>query len=251
MNLASDTKPLEEKKDGETVAIPAAFFVDQRLVGATPTEPAPPVEVPVSLYRSLLAKIDNRFAADEAPGLPETYHAFLVPVRSMIDGRFVDAMVDEGLVDEELVSDVLAVDLATPIYSKARHGLIKHVPETLTAGQDLKAALIASLKKNATEPGAQELLSNLEQEARSQAAHRARAEALLAACREKAANEGTVLGWLKLAAQRRAEVAAAETSKNPRGQILEPGFRVIFPETDLQATPGALRLNPETCECEE
>lgn len=252
MNLATDTTPLEERADSDRVEIPSGFFVDPRLVGATAPGAAPaPVAVPAGLYRSLLSDIGNTFAADETAGLTETHHAFLVPVRSVIDDRFVDALVQEGIADDELVADVLAVDLSAPIYSRARQGLIKLVPETLTAGQDLKAALIANLTKAANQPGAQELLLNIQQADRTLAAHRARAEKLLAACREKAANKETVLGWLKLAAQRRSEVAAAETSKNPRGQILEPGFRVIFPESTLQASPGALRLNPDTCECEE
>jgi hypothetical protein len=49
-----------------------------------------------------------------------------------------------------------------------------------------------------------------------------------------------------MASQRRAEVKAAETSKNPRGQILEPGFRVIFPVDRLQSQPGQLRLDEAT-----
>ena len=51
----------------------------------------------------------------------------------------------------------------------------------------------------------------------------------------------------KLLAQRRAESFASEISKNPEGQILEPGFRVIFPKVTPAAKPGFLRLN-EDCQ---
>jgi len=38
--------------------------------------------------------------------------------------------------------------------------------------------------------------------------------------------------------QRREEAKQSEISKNPRGQILEPGFRAIFPEVSVSAVPG-------------
>ena len=52
-------------------------------------------------------------------------------------------------------------------------------------------------------------------------------------------------------AQRRAEIAASEISKNPRGQILEPGFRVIFPVQATTPAPGALSLGPTASRIEK
>ncbi len=45
--------------------------------------------------------------------------------------------------------------------------------------------------------------------------------------------------------QRREAVLTSQISKNPKGQILEPGFRVIFPETGKAF--ARVRLN-ERCE---
>ena len=71
---------------------------------------------------------------------------------------------------------------------------------------------------------------------------------------------GTIEGGIRLCCsftciparplQRRAEIKASEISKNRCGQILEPGFRVIFPETDIKPAPGGLVLT-DTCEVKE
>src|SRR5262249_22903940 len=63
-------------------------------------------------------------------------------------------------------------------------------------------------------------------------------------CRKAPENRpSVVVDWLRVAAQRRKEIAAAEPSQNPRGTILEPGFRVIFPRDALGTRPGQVRLN--------
>ena len=70
--------------------------------------------------------------------------------------------------------------------------------------------------------------------------HARRAAAFITAC---TANKLDALyGQL---VQRREAVLTSQISKNPKGQILEPGFRVIFPEAD-KAFPR-MHLN-ERCE---
>src|SRR4029079_15937950 len=90
-----------------------------------------------------------------------------------------------------------------------------------------------------SEPAAKALLANLTDPARSAEAHRRRAGEMLAACRAKREAPPLVASMLRLVAQRRAEVRSYEISSNPDGQILEPGFRVIFPR---QAGTPAPRL---------
>jgi hypothetical protein len=122
-------------------------------------------------------------------------------------------------------------------------GLLKYVPARATDAADLRAKLIANLQQ-ADEPAAKELLANLTDPARTAAAHQKRAKAYLATLAKAAPD--AMNDWLKLASQRRAEVKAARTSQNPRGQILEPGFRVIFPVDRLQTAPGKLQLDERT-----
>lgn len=243
MNLASDERPFRARAGG-SVQLPAGFFVDERLAGAR-RGPA----VATAAFSDALRDAGSRFAADEAPGLAETRHAFLVPVRSYVDQRQLDALVGRGVLDEELVADVLAVDLTSPLYSAPRAALLRHVPTSARDVAELRAKLVASLAGDRS-PAARELLANLTDPARNLASHRKRALAFLGACDQARASREALAGWLRIASQRRKEVAAAETSQNPRGTILEPGFRVIFPEDRLNATPGALRLREADCGCE-
>ncbi|MDB5096823.1 MAG: mreB 1 [Cyanobacteria bacterium RYN_339] len=238
INLASDAKPFRERTAG-SVELPSGFFVDERLAGGD----LPAIKVPTGAYAGALAAAGSRFAPDEA-NTAETFHAFVVPVRSYIDNRAIDGLEARGLVDPELVADVLAVDFTNPLHSAARAGLIRYVPDHAHDAADLRAQLIAALGPAKGDPAARELLANLTDPARTAAAHRTRARAF-AATAAKAAPEA-IGDWLRMASQRRAEVKAAETSKNPRGQILEPGFRVIFPVDHLQPQPGALHLDETT-----
>lgn len=223
-----------------TVGLPTGFFVDERLVG-----PQPAVAVPQGLYRSALAAVGSRFAPDEA-NREETRHAFVVPVRSAIDQGVIKSLIRHGLLDDELVADVLAVDFTTPVYSPVRASLLRFVPEQAASVAELRSGLIKNLKAAPQDPAAQVLLANLVEPNRTAAFHQQRALAYLQAVRSVQGHSEAVEGWLKLASQRRAEVAAAETSQNPRGRILEPGFRVIFPVDRLNSKPGVLRLNPTT-----
>lgn len=151
------------------------------------------------------------------------------------------------MVDEELILDVLAVDFTTPVYSEARASLQRYFPESATSPADLRIQLIANLRAApASHRAAQELLENLTDPARDAAFHRAAAAGYLARVRAAATAPAAVSDWLRIASQRRLEIAEAQTSKNPRGTILEPGFRVIFPEDQLGAQPGALKLDPAT-----
>lgn len=236
MQLASDRVPYRERQGG-AVEIPRGFFVDERLAG-----PGAGVPVDAGRYAEALERAGSRFAPGEAD-LPETHHAFVVPVRSYVDNRVIDRLTASGVLDAELVADVLAVDVATPVYSKARASLLAYVPAKADSAAELREGLIANLK-GASEPAAQELLRNLSDPTRTAAFHRKRAIALLEACRRNAPQ--AVAGWVALASQRREELRQAETARNPRGRIDEPGFRVIFPEDRLSSTPGRLGLSPET-----
>jgi hypothetical protein len=243
MNLVTDARPFRERvATGAKIEIPASFFVDERLTG-----PQAPVAVDARVYAQALKNAGSSFAADEAPGLAETRHAFNVPARSYVDQKALDALVAAGLAHEELIADVLAVDFTTPVYSSARGSLIQLVPETATSAADLHEQLVAKASKAPREHrAAQELLANLTDPARDAASHRARALAYLTAARNAAGDPAAVADWLEIASQRRVEVAEAETSKNPRGTILEPGFRVIFPVDALGPVPGKLMLDPAT-----
>jgi len=139
---------------------------------------------------------------------------------------------------------VLAVDLTNPVFSSARCGLLRVVPNS--AGTDWQETFKASLKTSAkTNLAAQELLNNLTDATRNAQFHEARASRFLSQCQDRLQTGDSVTKLAQLLAQRRAEAFASEISKNPRGQILEPGFRVVFTQTRPQIRPGSFRLTDD------
>ncbi|MFI5460654.1 MAG: hypothetical protein ACHRXM_35005 [Isosphaerales bacterium] len=144
------------------------------------------------------------------------------------------------------MADVLAVDFTTPVYSRARASLIRFVPETAVDVGALREKLIAALRAASQDPAARQLLENLTNPARTAEFHRKAALAYLDGVAGARTSSGAIVDWLSVASQRRTEIDTAETSRNPRGKILEPGFRVIFPDDTLKSQPHQLRLDPGT-----
>jgi len=244
MNLLSDRLPFTTRvQNGAAVEIPAAFFADLRLAGQ-----APPIRVSVDVYQQALAKVQSRFPTAVATTSRETRHAFLIPARSHIDNRFIDALIEDGVIDDEFVADVLSVDMTTPVYSKTRSVLIKFVSEAVEGPDELREHLIKELRNApAGDRAASELLKNLTDPARTMAAHRAAAAAYLEACAAAASDPVTIEAWLRIANQRRQAIDDAETALHPDGTITEKGFREVFP---MQQPSAPLRLNSGTCRAE-
>jgi hypothetical protein len=239
MNLASDDTAFEQSSG--RINIPTDFFVDSRLSGKKTT-----VSINSSVYRQALQAAASRFAPDETGGLMESHHAFLVPVRSYSDNKMIDAMLGEGLLDQELVADILAVDITTPVYSQPRLSLLKYVPESASDVNDLREALVRNLSGATNDPAAAELLKNITDPSRNSSFYQKKANEYLNTISKNSNSNEFISDWLKIATQRRKEIDSSDTSKNPRGQITEPGFRVIFPVNNLKVKPGQFRLDVDT-----
>ena len=237
INFESDGAPLDA--NGQTTRVPSALFADPRLAEG-------PLDVSRADYDNALQTTGSAF--------PETNrrdadHGWLGPVKATSDQILVQGLVDAGVIDAELVSDVLAVDFTNPALSGARCNLLKLVPASASDNwpTEFRNALAAS-----TAPAARELLANVTTPERSAVAHRQRATRFLDSCRDKLKTRPFVVSMLRLLGQRRAEIAANEISKKPAGdqrfhQILEPGFRVIFPTQVGTPASSALKLS-ESCE---
>lgn len=216
INLASDVTPLE--------AGPAALRVPPAFV-THPFLAAEPVTLPKSLYLGLLNKFGSRF--------PETNrvdadHGFLTPVRSHSDELALAELLQSGAVDEEFLADVLAVDFQKPLFSTARCSLLRAVPAARTA--TWRADFLRNLDALGTAPAA-ELREFLTNPAKNLPFHRQTAREWRHRIAAGAATPaGAELLYIKLL-QTRQELARSPISQNPRGRILEPGFRVIFPVT--------------------
>lgn len=208
INLASDVSPMDGGPS--VVTVPTEFVAHPFLATGHFT-------IAKGAYLSQVAGHGMRF--------PETSradgdHAFLTPVRSVADELAVQTLLAKHLVDEEFVGDVLSVDAERPLFSAARCSLLKALP--LRAMPDWKAQFEARLQALAS-PAARALLQNLRDPERTLAFHRRQATIM---AQRKIANVEALFNQLL---DVRAATAQSEISQNPRGRILEPGFRVIFP----------------------
>ena len=233
VNVKSDTEPFDDRKP--TVRIPSGFFVDERLAKVD-------VSVQRQSYDAALKKLGSRLP--ETPGRIDADHAWLAPVKAQSDIVAVDALVEQGIIDREFVADVLAVDLTNPVFAGTRCGLLKAVPAE--GGADFVGRFREQLR-TAKVPGAAELLSNLTDPQRNAMAYQKEASAVVAECQKRASDPATVLDWLRLLAQSRAEVSASEISTNKRGHILEDPGRIVFPMTTPRGAAARLALTP-TCQ---
>jgi hypothetical protein len=231
LNLESDSSPLDA--EAVQISIPSGFFVNPLLAQKA-------ITIQRAHYQAALRAAKAAFP-EILPKRPDGDHAWLTPVKAFSDIAAITALIQERLIDQEFAMDVLAVDLTNPVFSKARCGLLPLVPNV--AQGDWQEAFRNSLKAAAQKnPAAQELLDNLTDPQRDARFHQARAAHFLEQCQTQLQQEEAVVRLYQLLAQRRTEAFESEISKNPRGQILEPGFRVIFPLTKPPIRSGSFRL---------
>ena len=228
VNIESDPEAFDDHKP--TLQVPSSFFVDSRLA-------AGPISIKREHYDAALQRVHSRLPKNA--GRTDADHAWLTPVKAQSDMAAVDSLVEQGVVDNEFVAAVLAVDFTNPVFSKRRCDLLKLVPEE--RGPDFVARFQSALR-GASVPGAVELLDNLSDPARNVDFHKKQALAFLTNCQQRSAESDTVLDWLRLLAQRRAEVSTSEISRNPDGHILEDPGRVVFPVTQPPPVSAALAL---------
>ncbi len=223
LNFASSPEPSGQ------VIVPADFFVDPRL------QPLVTMRVVVDRgdYDAMLKRTGTNF--------PETAradadHPWLTPVKAFSDIAAVNTLIENGVIDKEMVADVLAVDMTEPVFSGVRCGLLRLVPDS--GGANWQTTFAGTLARSPV-PGAAELFRNMTDPARTSAYHKEQAGNFIKKCAAKP-NLDAMFGAL---VGRREAIVTSEISKNPRGQILEPGFRVIFPETPAPIPRTQLNQN--------
>jgi hypothetical protein len=210
INLKSDTESISSPQS--VIQISSEIFVDPFLVSDTLT-------MNKSSYIKALQVLRFKF--------PETNfidadHAFLAPVRSELNLSQVRSIVNSGIIDEEFALDILSVDFEHPLFSKVRCSLLDLVP--------ISGPIISQFKVNLGKlqsVHAKKLSQNLEIE--NKEAHREKAKAYLNEKQKSWSAQKYVENELIMLNELRTSVFEDDISKNPRGQILEPGFRVIFP----------------------
>jgi hypothetical protein len=235
INFMSDMTPNDEKNP--LIKLPIQFFMSKKLISNEVND----LFITRSAYENALRKTESHFPETL---LSDADHAWLAPVKAISDEIAINHLIEVGLIDKKFAFDVLSMDMTNPVFSSERCHLLAYIPNKWS--NHWKDEFIQQLK-SANNPTARELFNRLTDASHTPEYYQDKAEKFLMYCREKLKREENVQRLFLLLAQRREEIKASEISKNRRGQILEPGFRVIFPETNADPVPGKLMLT-DTCE---
>jgi hypothetical protein len=230
LNFSSDIIPNDEKDSA--IEIPAEFFIDTRLLAENTS-----ISISRAHYEAALTAAGSHFPETV---LPDADHAWLTPVKANSDKIAIENLLKNGVIDRKFVADVLDVDMTNPVLSSTRCRLLQFLPDSATP--DWRDIFIKNLSKS-DDPAAKQLVENLTDLHRTPEFYQNKSEKFIKQCKLKASNEKNVEKLFQLLTQRRAEIFASEISANPRGQILEPGFRIIFPENKVPPLPGKLKLS--------
>lgn len=217
INLISDEKPLDSPIT--SLQVPSNYWANPLL------SPTSKVAVKKGDYLQIIDELRFQF--------PETRqrdadHGWLAPVKGHSDLEAIQSLIEQKIVDEEFVADVLAIDFTNPLFSKERCSLLQLLPTT--TGSHWKKLLITNLETSNL-PGAQELLSHLTDRQKTREFHQRQAKDYLKRIIVSIKSKETLKEEILRLQSKRLSVFENEISKNPLGQILEPGFRVIFPMT--------------------
>lgn len=211
INLRSDVNPLASPVS--VIDVPSEVFVDPLLA------PVGALRMEKRLYINALQTLGSRFPETN---LSDAVYAFLAPAKSEVNQLQVKQLIAEGVIDEEFAVDILSVDFTHPLFSKTRCDFLKLVPESSQWVEAFKKNLysfnsLASLKL------ARDLEVHNKEELRKNATQ------YLINKQASWKNQNAVTEEIVKLNTLRLSVFSDDISKNPKGQILEPGFRVIFP----------------------
>lgn len=210
INLESDIVPMDQASS--LVQISSASIVNPILAKGS-------ISIASSAYKQLLNLSEMQF--------PETNrkdadHGWLVPVKGHSDLIATESLIKNGIITDEFVADVLAIDFENPLFSSKRCGLLRLIPSEGLAN-------FPERLKSSSLPEARELYENLTIPTRTRSFHVQKAQDFLTKTQSALNTTAGQTQMFKGLIDSRQAVFDAEISKNPRGQILEPGFRVIFP----------------------
>ena len=215
INLESDLSPLATSV--QMIQIPSASIINPILGQGV-------LSLQKTDYNQLLSLFKMNFPETS---LADADHAWLVPVKGYSDQIAIQSLIANNVVTEEFALDVLATDMQNPLLSQKRCGLLKLVPNSGNMDDFIKALSQSKLSE------ARELFDNLTDNEKNKSYHLQSAQNILEQIKlDLQTSEGRVQLFKKLLQQRNS-VFHSEISKNPMGQILEPGFRVIFPISRL------------------
>lgn len=213
INLESDPDAFESSL--ETLQIPAAFFVNPKLSKQV-------IKITYGEYQDLLVHFRMSFPDS---GRRDADHAWLTPVKGYSDHQAVESLINDGIIDNDFVAKVYSIDMKNPILSTTRCELLKLLP---LSPENWKQNFVTNLKAS-TQAGAQELADLLENPRLGSDFFQIQAQAYLQEVQQLLTTQEGAHIFFKKLLDLRTRVFESEISTNPLGQILEPGFKIVFP----------------------
>ncbi|MBI2785586.1 MAG: hypothetical protein HYX60_04470 [Legionella longbeachae] len=201
------------------ITIPSGFWLNP-LLGQ--------IKIMISghVYQRLLIKNNMQFPETD---LNDADHAWLTPVKGINDINTIEHLIKNKIITRHFAQSVLMIDYAHPVFSKHRCELLKFIP--LKFNYDWMSLFIKNLYQIQTkQPEALLLVSYL---TNSQKYNEIYFQKILSQYKNNIwvktkSDTGLQEIFIQLLKTRQ-DVIENELSQNPLGQILEPGFRVIFP----------------------
>ncbi len=214
VNLQAAPAPFEADKP---VLVPSAFFIDDRLLAGRE------LRLSKDLYVTALEQLGSSFPETD---LLDADHPWNAPVKALSDKMAIDVLIARGMVSLSFVQKILAYDLTRPVFSQARCQLMQHLPAEWSMDWERKFwQKLAPVKLPAFDVKD--------------------GERFLARCLDNLKTRQGALALLRYLGQSRLEIEASEISQNPLGAILEPGFRVIFPNFNETFAPWSTTLKDD------
>ncbi len=216
INIASNTTPGLDNP----ITIPSSFFLNPLLDQVN-------IVIPAHAYQNLL--IQNRMRFPETSQI-DADHAWLTPVNGINDIHAILHLIKDNRITQQFAQSVLMIDYQHPLFSQQRCDLLKQVPDK--SDPNWVATFIAHLQaEKEIQPAAFVLATYLSNPQKYHPAyfHQILSKYKQSLHKKSNTSEGQQAIFQQLIDSRQA-VFENELSKNPLGQILEPGFRVIFPK---------------------
>lgn len=211
INLESN---LKMPKKG--VAIPSAFWINP-LLGHID------LSVSADEYQQLLESFDMQFPETS---LKDADHSWHTPVKGEADLNAIKNLVQNNVITASFAKAVLLIDFAHPVFSNSRCELLKLLP--IHKKEKWLDEFIMTLQHHDEMPAAVQLVTFLNKLPYDMLEnYRTNLTQLM---RERLGLHAVFQQLIDV----RHAVNISEISQNPKGQILEPGFRVIFPESKIR-----------------
>ncbi|MCK6597732.1 MAG: hypothetical protein L6Q37_05160 [Bdellovibrionaceae bacterium] len=201
------------------------------------------IKVPTtSMLNPLLGKIDFTLTKQNYLNLLNQYHIrfpesndrdadhpWLTPVKSRRELIAIKNLIQQGVINQYFAVSVLSIDFKTPLFSEKRCSLLKLIPSK-PAGlfETWKDEFINELQRSKTETSL-ELMSKLSVSNEPNSLTFINIQSYIQSLQKNSNQINTADNLFRNLLVKRKEVFTSDISKNPKGQILEPGFRVIFP----------------------